>query len=109
MGTTKEARDVNASRTSGKLFFFFFNISLRELVNTHHSTTLRRERAYSPLTALTPTQTRDEGQGMEGGGDEKVAKRRVWRRLGPNEYYYYFLRVFFDTNQCFIVNIGCNL
>ena len=32
MGTTKEARDVNASRTSGKLFFFFFNISLRELL-----------------------------------------------------------------------------
>ena len=41
IGTTTEARDVKASRTSGKLFFFFFIISLSELLLLYTDNTVR--------------------------------------------------------------------
>ena len=73
------------------------------------STTLRRERVYSPPTTLTPTQIGAKDRAWKVAATRRCpndARRVVW---AFGEYYYFFLRVFFDTNQYFIVNIGCNL
>ena len=46
---------------------------------------------------------------MEASDDDNVPKRRVWRRLGPRLFFFFFLRIFLILTNVFLVYIACRL
>ena len=46
---------------------------------------------------------------MEASDDDNGPKRRVWRRLGPRLFFFFFLRIFLILTNVFLVYIACRL